>query len=144
MSSTATNDCRRKGITRGVMVVSTAAAIAIAGCMVIYGAASALGAFPDNLVVPGPSGEGPMTAGLIASAAALATFAAAVAFNIITRVFNWSLRTFQIIAAGVLLISIPSPFGIDGVTDGTLVALLLMHVFVAAVSVGFLSSLADR
>lgn len=144
MSSTATNDCWRQGITRGVMVVSTAAAFAIAGCMVIFGVASALGAFPDDLAVPGPAGEGPMTAGLVASAAAIATFAAAIVFNVVTRVLNWSLRTFQIIAAVVLLISIPSPFGIEGATTGTIAALLSMHVLVAVVSVGLLSSLAKR
>lgn len=144
MSSSATNDCRREGITRGVMVVATAAAIAIAGCMVIYGIASALGAFPEGLTVPGPTGDETLTAGLVATSAALATFAAAVVFNVVTRVFHWSLHTFQIIAGVVLLISIPSPFGIQSATAGTIAALLSMHVLVAAVSVGFLSSLADR
>ncbi len=121
----------------------TALAAALAAA-VVYTIASALGAIPQTVRVPGPMGEQPLTLGSVAMTAIMATVWAVIVFALLGRFASRPIRLFRVVALVVLILSFTLPFTVPGIPPRMLAPLLLMHVAVAAIEIGLLTTLGRR
>jgi hypothetical protein len=137
-------DAQRARATR-IAAVGALAALASAGAVaLVYVVASLLGAIPQSVLVPGPGGEDPLSLGAAVSAATLAATGATLVFGLLHIVSSRPIIVFRGLALAVLVMSLASPFSIDGAPSEMIATLLAMHVVVAAICVGLLTTLAGR
>jgi len=125
-------------------VGALAAVASGAACAVVYAIASSLGAIPHDVVLPGLAGDTPLTPGLVITAATVAATGAGLIFGIMRLVSRRPVRVFRLVALAVFLISLATLFAIHGAPGGMTVTLLTMHVLVAVISVGLLTTLIGR
>lgn len=121
------------------LVAAVAAAVANA---VVYVIAAALGAFPESVLIQ-PAGQ-PMSLGPVVSASVAGAIGAAVAFALVSRFFRRPVRTFVILSAVVLVVSLFPPFTVAGATAGFVAALIAMHVVAGVIIVGVLVAAANK
>ncbi|HEX5502047.1 MAG TPA: DUF6069 family protein [Thermomicrobiales bacterium] len=133
---------RRVDYRRLLWVGPLAAVAAACACVAVYAVAAAAGAIPRDVLVPGPAGTGPLTPGSVAGAAIIGALAAAVVFALIGLVSSRPVGLFRVVALVALALSLATPATIAGAPAGMRAALLAMHVLVAAISVGLLTTLA--
>ncbi|WP_435334439.1 DUF6069 family protein [Haloarchaeobius sp. TZWWS8] len=91
-----------------------------------------------------PAGFEPLSIGSVVTASAVGALAATAVYAVLDRVVDETDRTFTVVAAAVLLLSLVPIFAVAptmaaGVGPGVLGLLVLMHVAVAAASVGTLT-----
>lgn len=122
-------------VIRGILVAFSAALAAAGATAAIYGIASALGAFPDGVVVPTPGGEEPLTLSLVTGTATLAITLAAAVFTLFAWRSQRPIRNFRIAALAIFLVSLASPFTISGASGAMIASLLVMHLAVAIIAV---------
>jgi hypothetical protein len=118
-----------------------AGAIAAVVNAVVYLLASALGAMPSDVVVPG---QGPATLGAVVSIYFVPALLGALLFAVMGRFTRRPIRTFRVVAAVVLVLSFATPFTLPGAPVAMIAALLVMHVIAAAVIIGVLTTLGRR
>ena len=125
---------------RLVLVALLAAVAAAVANGVVYLAAAAAGAMPQDVVV---NGQGPITLPIVAAASVQGAVAAAVVYALLCRFARRPVRVFRVVAAVVLVLSFVTPFTIPGGAPVPMIlALEAMHVVAAAVVVGLLTTLA--
>ena len=117
-----------------------AAAAALANA-VVYSLAKSAGALPDSVLVPGPAGLQPLGLGTVLVTSAGAAIGAAAVLALFGRLARWPLRTFRLVAAVVLVLSLATPLTIPGPPPAMVLALALMHILAAAVIMGILTTL---
>jgi nucleoside-diphosphate-sugar epimerase len=108
-----------------------AVAAGVAGFVnaVLFAAASALGAFGPNVVVPA-SGQ-PIGIASVVFSTVVGVGLGGAAFALIGRALRTPFPTFAGLAGVVLLLSLATPFSISGATAGMLLTLEAMHVVAA-------------
>lgn len=129
---------------RGIWIAPITSISAGFASAVIYAVASAFGAIPDDVLVSGLGGREPLSLGLVVATATLAATIAIGVFGLIEWRSKQPIRLFRIVATIALVASLASPFSIAGATGGLIATLIAMHVAVAAVVVGLLTSQAIR
>ena len=105
----------------------------------IYLIASAAGAMPQSVLVPGinqPIGPMPVILNSFVPAILAAVFLA-----LLNRFTRRPVRIFRIVAVVVLVVSFVNPFTIPGAPLAMILVLDLMHVIAAAIIVGVLTTL---
>ena len=117
------------------------AIVATAANALIYAIAEALGAFPDDVHIA--SGE-PLTVSLVIIGSVFGAVGAGIAFAIIERFASRPVRLFRIVAVVVLILSFATPFTISDAPADMIATLILMHIVVAAASIGLLPRLAPE
>lgn len=121
-----------------------AAIVAALGCGLIYAVASAVGAIPQSVLLPGPTGQGPLTLGSVIVMSVIGSLGAAIVFALIGLFSRRPVGLFRVVALVVLVLSLGTPITVSGAPVAMIVSLISMHVVVAAVSVGLLTTLARR
>lgn len=121
----------------------TALAAALAAALV-FTVAAALGAISPIVRVPSPLGLQPLTLASVAITAIIATVWAAIVFAFVGLFASRPISVFRIVALVVLILSFTLPFTVAGIPPLMLASLLLMHVVVAAIDVGLLTTLGGR
>lgn len=106
--------------------------------VVVYLLASAVGAMPQDVVVPG---QGPITLGAVVSVSFVPALLGALLFAAMGRFTRRPIRAFRVVAAVVLVLSFATPFTLSGAPVAMVVVLLLMHVIAAVVIAGVLTTL---
>ena len=117
-------------------LAAVAAAVANA---VVYFVASALGAMPQDFVV---QGSGPITLAPVVISSLIGAAGAAVVFAVVALLSRRPIRTFRIVAAGVLVLSFATPLTIPGAPLSMILTLELMHVVAAVIITGMLTTFA--
>ena len=125
------------------VVLLAAAAAAVANTLV-YFVASGLGTISQSVLLPSPSGESPLTVGLVATTSVIGTVGAAIVFAIIGLFAQRPVRLFRIVASVALVLSFIPPATVPVVPPSMKVSLALMHLVAWAASVGLLTALARR
>ena len=110
----------------------------------IYGIASMFGAIPKGVLVSSLEGKDPLTLGLVVTSSTIAATLAIGLFGSMERFSTQPIKRFRIFALVVLLASLASPFTIAGATSGMIATLLTMHVAVAGVIIGLLTTPASQ
>ncbi len=118
-----------------------AGAVAAVVNAVVYLLASAFGAMPPDVVVPG---QGPVTLGAVVSISFVPALLGALLFAVMGRFMRRPIRTFRVVATVVLVLSFATPFTLPGAPLAMIAALLLMHVIAAAAITGVLTTLGRR
>lgn len=118
-----------------------AAIAAIVVNTITYILASALGALPNDVEIPTLTGEQVLTLQPVIIATLIGVIAATIAFAIVGLLSNRPARTFRIVAAIALIISLATPLSLEDAPAGMVITLILMHIAVAVISVGFLTTL---
>jgi hypothetical protein len=113
------------------MLAAAAAIVAAMLNAVVYGVARVAGEMPHTVTVSGPTGEGPVTLGAVVVTSILACAVAALARVALRKLTAHPARWFWIAGLGVLVLSLPAPFGIAGAPGGMSLALAAMHVITA-------------
>lgn len=134
----------RVAYTRLLWVAPLTALAAALAAAVVYTIASALGAIPQTIRVPGPMGEQPLTLGSVALTAIMATVWAVIVFVLLGLFAPRPISLFRVVALVVLLLSFALPFMVPGIPPRMLAPLLRLHVAVAAVDVSLLTTLGRR
>ena len=111
---------------------------------VVYSAASRIGFIPENLPVPTPGGEQPLTVVSVVIGSVIGAIGAAIAFAVIGLVARRPVRQFRIFSVGVLVLSFAGPPATSGAPLSMVLSLEAMHVAAWAVIVGLLTLLARR
>lgn len=105
----------------------------------LYLIASAAGALPETVLVPGMNQ--PISIVLVVMNSFVPAIVAAVFLALLNRFTRRPVRVFRIIAAILLMLSFVNPFTIPGAPLTMILALDLMHVIAAAIIVGVLTTL---
>lgn len=121
-----------------------AAVAAVIVNSITYVIASALGALPNDVEIPTFTGEQVLTVQPVIIASLVGVIAATIAFAIVGLLSNRPARTFRIVAAIALIISLVTPLTLEDAPAGMVITLILMHIAVAVISVGFLTGLTQR
>ena len=135
------------GSTRGIPLgrllwVGPAAGVAAAVVnAVVYLLASAFGAMPSDVVVPG---RGPITLGAVLVSSFVPALVAAVVLTLLGRFTRRPVRNFVVLGAVVFVVSLVPPFSGPGAPVPMVAALILMHVVAAVVITGVLTALAPE
>ena len=129
---------------RLLWAVPLTALVAAIAAGVVEALASLPGAIPSTVRLPGLMGYQPLTPASAAITALVATLWAAVAFALIGRFARRPVRLFRIIALVTLILSLALPLTAPGVPMSMRASLSLLHVVVAAVDVGLLTTLGQR
>ncbi len=116
-----------------------AGVVAAAVNAVIYFIASAAGAIPQTVLVPGLNQ--PITVVLVILNSFVPAILAAVVLALLNRFARRPVRLFRIIAAVLLVISFANPLTIPGAPLAMILTLDLMHIVAAAIIVGVLTTL---
>jgi uncharacterized protein DUF6069 len=116
-----------------------AGVVAAAVNAVIYFIASAAGAIPQTVLVPGMNQ--PITVVLVILNSFVPAILAAVVLALLNRFARRPVRLFRIIAAVLLVISFANPLTIPGAPLAMILTLDLMHIVAAAIIVGVLTTL---
>lgn len=125
-------------------VALLAAAVAAAANALVYFASSAAGAIPRDVPLPSPTGESPMTVGLVVLATIVGAAAAAAVFAIIGRFARRPVGLFVVVATVVLALSFASPLTIPGAPLAMILSMETMHLVAWAAIVGLLTTLARK
>lgn len=121
------------------------AALGAAGInAIVYFVVSTLGFIPENLPVPTPGGERPLTLAPVVIGSVVGAIGAAVVFALIGLVARRPLMLFGIVATVALVLSLAAPLTIPGAPLSMVLSLEVMHVAAWAVIVGLLTVLARR
>jgi hypothetical protein len=123
------------------LLAALAAAVVNAG---IYFAALGLGLIPEDLPVPTPGGEQPLTVVPVVVGSATGAIGAAVVFAVIGLFSRRPVGLFRIVSVAALVLSFASPLTIPGAPLSMVLSLEAMHVAAWAVIVGLLTVLARR
>src|SRR5207249_1258205 len=107
--------------------------------LIVYAVGVALGAIPADLILP--QYGGPITPGAVVASSVGGAIAAAIVFGLIGRFVPRPVRTFRIVAAVGLLLSLVVPATLAGAPVSLILALELMHIVAAVVIVGLLTTL---
>ena len=116
-----------------------AGVVAAAVNAVIYFIASAAGAIPQTVLVPGLNQ--PITVVLVILNSFVPAILAAVVLALLNRFARRPVRLFRIIAAVLLVISFANPLTIPEAPLAMILTLDLMHIVAAAIIVGVLTTL---
>ena len=108
---------------------------------VVYLLASAFGAMPSDVVVPG---RGPITLGAVLVSSFVPALVAAVVLALLGRFTRRPVRNFVVLAAVVFVVSLVAPFSVPGAPVPMVAAPILMHVVAAVVITGVLTALAPE
>jgi uncharacterized protein DUF6069 len=149
MQNTDTQDTRRAGNERIAWgrlpwVALLAALLAAVTNALVYVVASGLGTISQSVLLPSPSGESPLTVGLVVTTSVIGTVGAALVFAIIGLLARRPTRLFRIVATVALVLSFLPPATVPGVPPSMKLSLALMHVVAWAASVGLLTTLARQ
>ncbi len=112
---------------------------AVVANVLVYFIASAAGAIPNTVLIPGMNQ--PVTAIPIILNSFVPAILAAVLLALLNRFTRRPVRSFRIIAAVLLVISFVNPFTLPGAPLTMILALNLMHIVAAAIIVGVLTTL---
>jgi hypothetical protein len=118
----------------------TAIAATVANAL-IYVIADWLGAFPNDVHI---SGGEPLGVSLVIIGSVSGAVGAGIAFAIIERFASQPVRLFRIVAVVALILSFATPFTIADAPADMIASLILMHIVVAAASIGLLPRLAPE
>jgi hypothetical protein len=116
-----------------------AAVAAAVGNAIVYFAASALGARPQDFVV---QGSGPITLAPVVLSSLIGAAGAAVIFAVVVLLSRRPIWTFRIVAVVALVLSFVTPLTISGAPLSLILTLELMHVVAAVIITGVLTTLA--
>ncbi|MEO7908045.1 MAG: DUF6069 family protein [Roseiflexaceae bacterium] len=105
--------------------------------VLVYFIASAAGAIPSSVLIPGMNQ--PITAMLVGLSSFVPAILAAIFLALLNRFSRRPVRLFRIIAAVLLVISFASPATFPGAPLAMILALSLMHIVAAAIIVGVLT-----
>jgi hypothetical protein len=111
---------------------------AVVANVLVYFIASAAGAIPGDVLIPGMNQ--PVTVIPVILNSFVPAILAAVLLALLNRFTRRPVRIFRIIAAVMLLISFANPFTIPGAPLTMILALNLMHIVAAAIIVGVLTT----
>jgi len=125
------------------VIALLAAITAVVVNTLIYVVASALGAFPQRVILPAPV-NGPLSVGPVVVASIIGVIAAAVVFAVIAVAARRPVRLFRIVATVALALSLVLPATIPGAPIQMILPLMLMHVVAWAASVGALTTLSAK
>ncbi len=124
------------------LVAAVAASVAN---VLVYYAASGLGFVSQSApFISTPSGESPLTAGMVVATSVAGTVGAAVVFAGIGLFAQRPIRLFRIVAVVVLALSLIPPAIMPGVPVATILSLEAMHIVAWAVIVGILTTMARQ
>jgi hypothetical protein len=115
---------------------------AAAANVVVYLIASAAGAIPQTVLIPGMNM--PVTAVPVILNSFVPAILAGVLLALLNRFARRPVRLFRIIAVVLLLLSFANPFTIPGAPIAMILALNVMHVVAAAIIVGVLTTVPLR
>lgn len=104
----------------------------------LYFIARVLGSMPQSVVVPGPTGSGPLTPTSVIFMSLTAAVVATVLFVLLVRFTARPGRIFAVLAGLVYVGMLFGPLTIPEAPTGMIVALELMHIVTAATIVGLL------
>lgn len=107
---------------------------------VLFLVGSALGQFPETLVIPA-SGQG-VTLGPVIFMSAMGAIGGALVYALLGKFTKRPVRWFRIIGVIVLVLSFGSPFAFPNAPFGFYVILLLMHVVAGLSTILVLTTLA--
>jgi hypothetical protein len=102
----------------------------------IFLAAVAMGIFPSASFVPDP--QAGMALGPVVLVSVVGALGGTGVFTLLRRRFAEPMRVFLMLAGAVLVLSFAAPFVIPGMTPAQIWVLEIMHVVVAATTVGLL------
>lgn len=125
-------------------VAPIAALVAAAANALVYFAASALGFVTQEVLIPTPGGESPLTVAPVVVSSAAGALGAAAVLAVIGLFSRRPVRLFQITAFMVLMLSFAMPLTIPGAPVAMVLSLELMHVVAWALIVVLLTTLACR
>ena len=125
-------------------VALLAALTAAVANALVYFAGSGLGFIPQNVLVPTPSGEHPLTVAPVVVSSVVGAIGAAIVFAIIGLFARRPVRLFRIVATVVLVLSFATPLTIPGAPVAMILSLEVMHVVAWAVTVGLLTTMAGQ
>ena len=111
---------------------------AIVANVLIYFIASAAGAIPQSVLIPGMNQ--PITVVLVILNSFVPAILAAVLLALLNRFTRRPVRIFRIIAAVLLVLSFANPLTLPGAPLAMILALDLMHIVAAAIIVGVLTT----
>lgn len=111
---------------------------------IVYFVASGLGFIPQDVLVPAPGGEQPLTVGMVVIGSVVGTIGGAGVFALIGTFARRPVRTFCIVATVVLVLSLATPLTIPGAPLSMVLSLEAMHVAAWAVTVGVITTLVLR
>ena len=111
---------------------------------IVYSAASGLGFIPQDVLVPAPGGEQPLTVAPVVIGSVVGTIGGAGVFALIGTFARRPVRMFRIVATVVLVLSLATPLTIPGAPLWMVLSLEAMHMATWAVTVGVLTTLALR
>jgi hypothetical protein len=134
-----TNQTKRIDLGRLWWASPLAGLAAAAANVVIYLIASAAGAIPQTVLVPGLNL--PITAMPVILNSFVPAILAGALLAVLNRFARSPVRLFRIIAVVLLLLSFLNPFTIPGAPLAMILTLDLMHVVAAAIIVGVLTTL---
>jgi hypothetical protein len=112
--------------------------VAAAANVVIYLIASAAGAIPQTVLIPGMNL--PVTAVPVILNSFVPAILAGALLALLNRLARRPIRLFRIIAVVLLLLSFLNPFTIPGAPVAMILALNFMHIVAAAIIVGVLTT----
>lgn len=136
---------RRFGLRRLLLAPLPAAAVAAVANLAVFVVAKGL--FDVSFVMPyrGPNAaSGRLPAAMVVIASVVPAIAAAVLLWALGRFARRPLTVFWVIASLALLASVGGPLSLRQTETSTRVALIVMHVVAAAVTVGLLTASARR
>lgn len=126
-ASTARPRVHLRRLFRNALVAALLGALANA---LLYYVSAALGAFPQDVLVP--RANAPFSVFPVVSLTVLAVFGAALMFYLVSLASPRPKRIFWIVAALVFALMFFTPFSIPGAPVGMITVLELMHVVAAA------------
>jgi hypothetical protein len=110
----------------------------------VYSAASGFGLIPQDVLVPAPGGEQPLTVASIVIGSVVGAIGGAGVFALIGMLARRPVRKFRTIASVVLVLSLATPLTIPGAPLSMVLSLEAMHVAAWAATVGVLTTLVIR
>jgi hypothetical protein len=111
---------------------------------IVYSAALGLGLIPQDVLVPAPGGEQPLTVAPVVIGSAVGVIGGAGVFALIGIFARRPVRMFRIIATMALVLSLATPLTIPDAPLSMVLSLEAMHVAAWAVTVGVLTTLVLR
>jgi hypothetical protein len=111
---------------------------------IVYSAASGLGLIPQDILVPAPGGEQPLTVAPVVIGSVVGAIGGAGVFALIGMFARRPVKMFRTIATVVLVLSLATPLTIPGAPLSMVLSLEAMHVAAWAVTVGVLTTLVLR
>ncbi len=139
-----TTESERVPLGRLIWVALLAAIAAAVANVLVYFAGVATGAISLSVLFPSAAGESPLTVGMVVVISVVGAVGAAVVFALVGRFSRRPIRTFRIVAAGVLALSFVPPLTIPGAPLSMVLTMELMHVVAAFTIVGLLTTLAHE